>query len=773
MIFVNYPGHLVACLLLIISGVLVIFAFRAGELQKAKYKRYRLPLILLQYLSILILLLILWDPSRTKINEEVTRNSVLAIFDTSESMSIVEHGQVTRLDKAIKIYEEKFHPSNQDGPDYTIFGFDRGSYQSGSFDFLRRWGPQTNMHSIFTMLQKYGIADSADLSEKAQIENHSSSDGINEGQTAQENKIAGAVIFTDGQADDKNIGSYLPVQGEDFQVLLIGVGSRKPQSDIAIKSISAPSRIAVDTAYKVQVVVTAKNLQNQPVKIELLKDDYVIDSREIPGDIFSTEGRKRSSLPVGTKDVTLDFTVGAERLGSYTLTSRAKAIEQSAKHRKVSQMGGRLTAEVNPANNVRSVMVEVVEETRLKVLFYCQRANFNIGKIRQALARDSKIQLDLALDVVRAPILSDEVHKRSGYVKLPDGRDGFNKYDIIILGSCDLDIFTDSQIDSLYSFVVDRGGGLIMLPGKVESGPAAWMNRKAKALVPVLLDDNETAIKGYSPGKIELTLEGIDSKVISPELLKEYDEPASAYYRIISTKPAATTLAHVEDAPVISIHRVGRGRVCFLNASKLFLLYREDLQGGLLYKLMAGLTAYVGRIANLEAGVRLFAERSSDQVNEVKFSAYVCDKSFEPVTGANVLLNIAEEVSTMNELGAGYYVAEIDETKDQTIVATAQAEVNGIFLGEKTIAVNLPPVQTEMANVEFDEKFLRSLAKRLNAKYIYADDIDEDVAQTFKAQTRTYSSRRMTSIWPNWFLLLVLCTLLSFNWFLRRAIGLV
>ncbi len=765
MIFVNYPGHLIACLLVIIFGVLVVFAFRSGELQKAKLRPYRLPLTLLQYISIFILLLILWDPSRPKIDEVVTKNSVLAIFDTSESMSVVEDGRITRLDKAINIFEEKFRPLNPDGPDYQVFGFDRRYYQCGSLDFLRRWGPHTNMHNILTMLHKYEIPDGADIPENVQTDDSRVPESINENQTAQKSKVTGAVIFTDGQADEKNIDSYLPILGEDLKVLLVGVGSRKPQSDIAIKSVSAPSRIAVDTAFKVQVVVAVKNLQNQPVTIELLKDDYVIDSREIPGDTFTKEGRGGPSLPLGTQDVTLDFTIGAERLGSYTLTARAKAIEQSAK--------GRLTAEVNPANNIRSVVVEVVEENRLKVLFYCQQANFNIGKIRQALARDNKIQLDLALDLVRAPVLSDEVYERSAYVKLPEDRDGFYKYDIIVLGSCDLDSFTGPQIDGLYSFVVDRGGGLIILPGNVESGPAAWMNRKAKALVPVILDADETTMKQNSPGKIELTLEGIDSKVISPELLKEYDEPTSAYYQIINTKPAATTLARVEDTPVISIHRVGRGRVCLLNTSKLFLLYREDLQGGLLYKLMAGLTAYVGRITNLEAGVRLFAERPADRIDKVKFSAYVCDKSFEPVTGANVLLNVAEEVSSMNELGGGYYVAEIDDTKDQTIVATAQAEINGIFLGEKTIAANLPAVRTEMADVEFDENFLRTLAKRLNAAYLYADDMDENVTQTFKAQTRTYGSRRMSSIWPNWLLLLVLCTLLSVNWFLRRAVGLV
>jgi hypothetical protein len=312
-----------------------------------------------------------------------------------------------------------------------------------------------------------------------------------------------------------------------------------------------------------------------------------------------------------------------------------------------------------------------------------------------------------------------------------------------------------------------------MLPGKDESGPAAWMNEKARALIPVIFNSDELSMEQYNSGKVEFTLEGVDSKLISPEVLEEYNVPVSTYYPEIKTKPAATTLAHIEDKPVISVHRVGRGRICLLNISKLFQLYREDLEGGLLNKLMAGLTSYVGRIKNLEAGVGLFAERSTDQIDKIKFNAYVCDKSFEPVAGANVLLNIGEDVSVMNELGGGYYITEIENIKDQTIIATAQAEVNGIFLGEKTIAVNLPPVRDEMANVEFDETFLRMLAKRMNARYLYAEDVDEDTKQIFQAHTMQNSSRQMTSIWPNWLLLIILCTILSFSWFLRRAIGLV
>ena len=78
-----------------------------------------------------------------------------------------------------------------------------------------------------------------------------------------------------------------------------------------------------------------------------------------------------------------------------------------------------------------------------------------------------------------------------------------------------------------------------------------------------------------------------------------------------------------------------------------------------------------------------------------------------------------------------------------------------------------------MTNTELDEKFLRELTGRLNGKYFYVDDVGNDISKMFEAQTQVGSSRRITSIWPNWPLLFVLCIVLSISWFVRRAIGMV
>jgi len=773
MIFVDYPGHFIAVLLMVGFAALIVFAFRgtailavfsrAGspchEVLKAKLKRQRLLLMLLQYAAVVLLLLVAWNPSRSKESEMFSRNSVVALFDTSQSMSIGEDAQKTRLDKAIAAFTEKFRPSDSEGPQYKVFGFDRQAYYSGSVELLRRWGVKTDLHGAFTLLHKYSDGNTdANLSAIRWAD-----------------KVAGAVIFTDGQAADKNIEAYLPLSprlsagvpwpvagaklsnGKECRIVLVGVGSRQPQRDIAIKSITAPSRVAIDTAYDVQVGVALRGLKDDPVTIELLQDDHVIDSNQLDTAKLSPGKSRQTQSRSATYEAIVDFTVGADTLGSHTLSARAKPCEK----------------EVNLANNLRSTVVQVTEEQKLKVLFYCQVANFNVGKIRQALDRDDKIQLDLGLDAIKNPALSQDAMETCGYTKLPDRREELNKYDIIILGPCDAGSLTDAQVDSLYSFVVDRGGGLILVPARAGSTAQIWTNDKIQSLMPVIIPDSSGLNQTDNSGRMELTFEGIDSKIISQPDLTSQDQLVSAYSRITDTKPAASTLATVRDTPVICVHRVGRGRVCLINVSQLFLLYRQDRDGGLLHKLMSGLTSYVGRVANVEAGVELFAQRPSEESDKVRFSAYVCDKSFAPVSGANVLLNVRGQTLSMNQASPGYYAAEVENARDETIVATAQAEINGVFLGEKTIAVNLPPVRTEMADTELDEEFLVALAKRLNGKYVHLEDLTKDAAQMFQAQVQTGSVKRMTSVWPTWLLLLPLCLLLSISWYLRRAIGLV
>jgi hypothetical protein len=99
--------------------------------------------------------------------------------------------------------------------------------------------------------------------------------------------------------------------------------------------------------------------------------------------------------------------------------------------------------------------------------------------------------------------------------------------------------------------------------------------------------------------------------------------------------------------------------------------------------------------------------------------------------------------------------------------------LNGTFLGERTIAANLPPIHDEMSETDLDEPFLKALAQQVGAKYIHLDNVDDQIAKAFTARQQIGTTQKVTSAWPRWPLLLALCLLLFVKWFLRRFIGLV
>ncbi len=726
MTLTNYPGHLVVVTVAVALGVLTFTAFYASETRAPQRGRYRWPLMLLQYAAILVLLVITWDPSTLQTQDVFQRNAVVTLFDTSESMSIADERKLARLDKAIEQFAASFHPDDSAGPEYRLYGFDRQAYHCGSPNLLRRWGSETDLHTAMSLLTLH-----------SQGADHS---------------VAGAVIFTDGRAMDRNVRGYLPPLEKGTPMFVIGVGFKTPRTDVAIKSIAAPARAWIDMAYPVAVTVMGANVSNEPLTVELLHDGQITDSRRIARDQL-----KRSSERPTAGEATLEFKVPAQQLGAHVLTAR------------VVPHGN----EANTANNTRSAAVEVTQEQTLRVLLYSQQASFDVGKIRQALAWDKRIELDLRFDVIRDPVLSQRASLGSEAVKFPEAKEQLNEFAVIILGSCDLSRFTSVQRGALYSFVADRGGGLLLLPGSSVTSLAAWQGEQADALLPVILNAQSPRLLPPEPNTIKLSFEAQVGRLFNPADFANPAQSISPYYKIARAKPAAATLATVGDTPIISAHRLGRGRVCLLNAAKLFTLYREDEKGGLLGDLICGLAAYLGAAPSGGTGIELFVERAATDLRRAAFSAYVADKDFKPVSQASVLLSVGDRAVTMEPAGEGRYSAELDLGQAESVVATAQAELNGAFLGERTVAANLPPVRDEMTETDLDEPFLKALAQRLGAKYLHIDDIDNQIAKAFTAKQQIGTTQQVTSAWPRWPLLLLLCLLLSIKWFLRRSIGLV
>lgn len=728
MIFSDYPGHLIAIGILILFAVILYMMYRSQNLSGSK--RWIPLLYILRFATIVLLLFIIWNPSTPQTTKQSARNSVLVFFDTSKSMSAVEDSKLNRLDESARLFRQAFNPADPEGPEYNISGFDRYCYNAANIDSLKKWGNKTNLHEVVSAINRNAIADtsyeldSKDLSIKP--------------------KVVGAVIFTDGQADDKDPHAYLPLSSMDLPLAVIGVGSRNTRPDLAVTSLKSPVRVIIDTAYHVQAEITAKHFSDHPLTVELLKDDYPISAKQIAAKDLNGK-------------TTVNFAVGADTLGRHTLSVRVTSDVE----------------EVNLSNNIRLRNIEVTGNDKVKVLLYSQVAHQSIGKVRQALSRDKKVELDFGLDAVIPSAIANKTRSKIGYKQLPKKREEFFKYDVIVLGPCDMTTLTKDQIDGLYNFVTVRGGGLVVLPGLDKYGPDSWKTSQLRKLLPVMFESRLNAtIAPRRSGPVLLTTEGLDSNILALDSLDSNTGTITTYYYDIPKKPATSVFAEVGKTPLICTHRVGKGRVCLINTLQLPRWYRADLNGGLLQQFMASVTTNVLPAENIQSAVRVFADRPDQQPDVVQFQACVYDSTFSYVSDASVLLDIDGNVLKMSPSKKGHYIADVTGLTQESILATVQAQKDGVFLGKKTIAVNLPMPQTEMDNIDLDRKFLKEFAKRINAEYYDAYNV-KDMAGMFQAKTEGDTFSHMKSVWPKWPLLLTLCITLSLCWFIRRTVGLV
>lgn len=749
MTFVNYPGHALAALMAVGAAAFVAYAWRMPAVRKAGLWRAPLAFVLLAVLA--GMLVILWNLSRPDPQREAIAPRVLVFFDTSESMSLSDvEKRMTRLDAAVAAFKEISDPLAPEELTFEIYGFDRSVYRGADPTALRRWGKETNLTSVFGRIEEARFAG----------------DDVR--------PVAGAIVFTDGQAAVKEPTAYPRLVGNtleeetSFQVSIVGVGAADPALRPRIAALSAPDRVLLGSAYTVEASIEVEHSDEAPLPVHAAfeLDGVLIRSTEIGAEDFEAEGGAWRAQ-VGTQ-------LPAASLGVHALALRATCISGPA-------------GEATGQPSVRETLVEVVEEQPLRVLLYTHTALPAMGKIRQALVRDVKIALDVGFDVIRPHWVRKNRRQPTlqGHVPLPEDAEGFFAYDVIVLGPIDWDALTSRQTEGLYQFVAKRGGGLLILPGSGEYDPLHVRNSFVRALLPVAAADRTENLRQQTAGRPVLTAEGRAMELLPENLLQQLPGTSAPLYTRIELKPAALDLIALEGGKgsatgpaLIAMQRLGRGRTALINVAHLYRWYREDMNGGLLRSLLSGLTAGLGGIATRESQIELYALRPAGGGGQVRFDAHVFDQAYKPLSGATVLIetgpaNDGGQPLRMDEMEPGRYRAVVNLPHGTWITARAQAEKDGVFLGARRILAHVPPLREEMTDTDLDSAFLRALAARMGGRYATHNELDTKTL--LKPPPPVYVERALHTqpLWRTWSALAALCGLLTLYWFTKRMIGLV
>ena len=150
-----------------------------------------------------------------------------------------------------------------------------------------------------------------------------------------------------------------------------------------------------------------------------------------------------------------------------------------------------LPGEENPANNAVTRLVNV-ESGRRRILYVEGEPRWEYKFIRRAQSDDRVVQLVSMLRTTENKIyrqgIDDPKELAQGF---PATAEELFAYQGLIIGSVEADYFTPAQRDLIEQFVDRRGGGLLLLGGRMALADGGWGASGLADLLPVLLPEPE------------------------------------------------------------------------------------------------------------------------------------------------------------------------------------------------------------------------------------------------------------------------------------------
>ncbi|HXJ56294.1 MAG TPA: hypothetical protein VNU68_06480 [Verrucomicrobiae bacterium] len=564
---------------------------------------------------------------------------------------------------------------------------------------------------------------------------------------------AGVLLISDGRATTPNtLDAAQLALARSVPLWTWTLGGPVAKHDLWIETASSEALAFSGAEVELNATLRATGYPNRSFKVELLRDDKVIESREV---IPDTNGTARVSLKVKAPD----------------------AGEQRYVFRVPPQ-----PEEGDTANNDRAVFLRSVGD-KVRVLVAEGQPHWDTKFLVQGLKRDPNVDLTAVyrLNAQRhvAIISSTGAETRVEHDLFPRTAEAMNAFDVIVLGRGAEAFFDNTTEDLLTDFTAKRGGSVVFARGKPYGGrfqplakfePVAWGS-------------------GSTPSvKLKPTEAGRDNPIFDLGTAGTLDEllerlPALDHASItLGEKPLAVSLATAadkSDGPVlVAYQRYGQGKALSLNASGLWRwAFRESGQEesevayrrfwiSLLQWLLSGSQFLPGSEVALTSARRYY---TSEQPMQFLISTRNLDAlSYQPKL---VIEGTGHTIEVDPRARGGNFVAEAGPFAPGTYRVTLKNNVGKP--AELSQSVEVLSASVEKRDLSADAETMRRLAQVSGGQTLAANDIARMPSIVQRWEAARQLAHRQRPVWDRWWVLAAMFALLGAEWWLRRREGLL
>ena len=780
---------------------LVILMYRRAANDISPFRRYTLAFLRCAFLILILLMLL--RPVLSVTLESNVRRTLLILFDTSASMSDIKDqrtdandlkraaiaknildpakglnqplantanlSQLPRLDLVKSILKNprlNLLPTLAKDYDLAAFTFDKSladlpaaSYREGEAPAEPRQVKPAPSDSSF-IIHHSSLSPNAPWIDNLRAQGPYTAIGDSIAELLSKKRgqpLAGILLLTDGA---NNSGSQ-PTDAanlaarDKLPLFIYAVGITSPK-DIIVSSIFAPEIAFANDQVPITVRLRASGLAGQSAKLAV----YLAGDKS-------------------EKDIT--FTTDPEQLFTLTLTPKQKGdfeIRATIPPR---------DDEVVKDNNTATQRIRIIDG-KIKVLYLEQFPRWEYKYLQAILARDRRIdpkfillESDPAIShAPNSPFLSE----------FPRKNEDLFKFDVLILGDVDPKTFSPTQLDAINQFVSKFGGSLITLAGK-RFTPNAYRSTTIAKMLPVELEsmlDSSLLPAAAKPINIELTPAG-KSNTMLRLAEKELDSFAAwaklpqIYFvnKVARAKPAAEVLAVDPDPakasrfgkmPIIALQQYGLGQVLYLGTDNLWRIRKNtaDRHHTMLWSQIVQRMALPHLL-----GASKRTQLTSDQKTyttgaRITLFARLYTEAFEPMTDAAVRGSCS--IANSDALPRDVLLRPLPDRPGMyrgELIAPAPGNCTFTVEHDKTtkleFAVTDP--KQELAETAMNESLLRQMAQTTAGAFFREEDLHTLPAK-IGSKTERLESTREVELWSSPFYLLLLFSIVTLEWILRK-----
>jgi len=560
----------------------------------------------------------------------------------------------------------------------------------------------------------------------------------------QNKNISSIVIISDGVITE-GTNPLFTAEKLHIPVYTIGVGDTSRRNDVAIKNVLYNEYIYTETPTTIQTTVSNTGFAGKEINISLFE----------------------GNIPVGQKKITLS----EDGIQNVEFEYNPK----SGGEKKLTVVASDLNGEFTRANNKKVFYINVLGN-KINILVLGGSPSSDISFVKESLEKDDNFKVNSLtqfapgkfLEKANPQILLDsaDILFLIGFPSAETTNDFYNKVRNKILNESKPFFFSlSSGIDFKKLNELQRE-----LPINITLKSNSY--REVQPVIP----GNET--------KNPLLQNNSDSPIASWENLPPVFQPDVSF----TTKPESELIATTKtndiplNVPLIVARKLGSKRSIAVLAEDIWKWKLQtatknlDLFDRFINSSVKWLnTSEEQKQVNIKTSKKIYSLGE-----EVEFTGQVYDATFNPVSDAEVKVNVTSSGEKseiiLNSVGNGLYEGTFQTNKPGDYSFSGEANLDKSKLGTDAGSFNIGEVDIEMVNPRMNYEFLKSLADRTGGEYFDQKNYAE-LFPLLKRINESASKEKLVtseiSLWSTEWLMAAIILLFAIEWFLRKRAGML